>query len=49
MVRAGSADHAPVFTVEVEVAGALPVSASAGSRQAAEKAAALALLGRVEP
>jgi len=42
-------DHAPVFTVEVEVAGALPVSASAGSRQAAEKAAALALLGRVEP
>jgi ribonuclease-3 len=42
-------DHAPVFTVEVEVGGAAPASASAGSRQAAEKAAALALLEQVEP
>jgi ribonuclease-3 len=41
-------DHAPVFTVEVEIEGAPPASASAGSRQAAEKAAALALLARVE-
>jgi ribonuclease-3 len=43
--RAGP-DHAPEFTVEVAVAGASPAQASAGSRQAAEKAAALALLRR---
>jgi len=42
-------DHAPVFTVEVTVAGSPPAQASAGSRQAAEKAAALALLDRLEP
>jgi ribonuclease-3 len=42
-------DHAPVFTVEAEVGGAAPAQASAGSRQAAEKGAALALLARVEP
>jgi ribonuclease-3 len=41
-------DHAPVFTVEVEVAGAPAAKASAGSRQAAEKAAALALLTALE-
>lgn len=46
--RAGP-DHAPLFTVEVEVEGAEPVRASAGSLQAAEKAAALALLEREEP
>jgi ribonuclease-3 len=46
--RAGP-DHAPVFTVEAAVAGAAPASASAGSRQAAEKAAALALLAREAP
>ncbi|HVN01090.1 MAG TPA: ribonuclease III [Caulobacteraceae bacterium] len=46
--RAGP-DHAPVFTVEVALAGAAAVRASAGSRQAAEKAAALALLQREEP
>lgn len=45
--RAGP-DHAPEFTVEVEVAGAPPERATAGSRQAAEKAAALALLRRAE-
>ncbi|MFI4934319.1 MAG: ribonuclease III [Caulobacterales bacterium] len=39
-------DHAPVFTVEVSVEGAASAQASAGSRQAAEKAAALALLRR---
>ncbi|HTX50180.1 MAG TPA: ribonuclease III [Caulobacteraceae bacterium] len=43
--RAGP-DHAPEFTVEVSVSGATPARASAGSRQAAEKAAALALLRR---
>jgi len=42
-------DHAPAFTVEVEVAGASPVQASAGSRQAAEKLAARLLLQREEP
>jgi len=41
-------DHAPSFTVEVEIEGAA-ARASAGSRQAAEKAAALALLEREEP
>ena len=41
-------DHAPVFTVEVEVAGAPAARASARSRQAAEKAAALALLTELE-
>jgi ribonuclease-3 len=39
-------DHAPTFTVEVEVVGTAPAQASAGSRQAAEKAAALALMRR---
>jgi len=42
-------DHAPVFTVEAQVAGAEPVRASAGSRQGAEKAAALALLEQLDP
>ena len=41
-------DHAPVFTIEVEVAGAPAARASARSRQAAEKAAALALLTELE-
>jgi ribonuclease-3 len=41
-------DHAPVFTVEASVAGAEPARGSAGSRQAAEKAAALALLEQLE-
>jgi len=47
VARAGP-DHAPSFTVEVEVAGAGPAQASAGSRQAAEKAAAGLLLQRME-
>jgi ribonuclease-3 len=42
-------DHAPVFTIEVAIAGADPARAAGGSRQAAEKAAALALLEREEP
>lgn len=41
-------DHAPSFTVEVAIAGAPPARARAGSRQAAEKAAALALLAQEE-
>ena len=39
-------DHAPEFTVEVEVSGLPGVAAVGGSRQAAETAAALALLQR---
>jgi len=42
-------DHAPRFTVEVEVGGAPALRAAAGSRRAAEKAAALALLLREGP
>jgi ribonuclease-3 len=49
LVSRDGPDHAPVFTVEASVSGAAPASASAGSRQAAEKAAALALLEREEP
>jgi len=49
LVSRSGPDHAPVFIVEAAVAGAAPASASAGSRQAAEKAAALALLGREAP
>ena len=49
LVSRDGPDHAPVFTVEAAVAGAAPARASAGSRQAAEKAAALALLEREEP
>ena len=49
LVSRDGPDHAPVFTVEASVAGATPASASAGSRQTAEKAAALALLEREEP
>ena len=37
-------DHAPVFTIEVSVAGLKPSTAAGPSRQAAEKAAAQALL-----
>jgi ribonuclease-3 len=39
-------DHAPTFTVSVEVAGLAPVAAQGRSRQDAEKAAAAALLAR---
>ncbi|HZZ90787.1 MAG TPA: ribonuclease III [Caulobacteraceae bacterium] len=49
LVARSGPDHAPVFTVEATVEGAAPATASAGSRQAAEKAAALALLEREEP
>lgn len=43
-------EHAPVFTVAVSVAGVEPVTGQGGSRQAAEKAAARALLDReVQP
>jgi ribonuclease III len=43
--RTGS-DHAPTFTVEVEVEGVQPLTAQGRSRQEAEKAAATALLKR---
>jgi ribonuclease-3 len=46
LARAGP-DHAPAFTMEACVAGKAPERAEAGSRRAAEKAAALALLRRV--
>jgi ribonuclease III len=39
-------EHAPIFTVEAVVEGVLPAAASGTSRQAAEKAAAQALLDR---
>jgi ribonuclease III len=39
-------DHAPRFTVEVEVPGVAPISGAGRSRQEAEKAAAAALLER---
>ena len=49
LISSEGPDHAPRFTIEVEVAGAGAARATAGSRQAAEKAAALALLEREEP
>jgi ribonuclease-3 len=39
-------DHAPTFTVEVSVDGLSPATAQGASRQAAEKAAAQALIDR---
>ncbi len=39
-------DHAPIFTIEAAVFGLEPASAAGPSRQAAEKAAARALLER---
>ena len=48
LVSRSGPDHAPVFTVEVEVAGSPPSRAEGASRQAAEKAAALALILREE-
>ena len=39
-------DHAPIFTVEAVVAGLVPSQGCGASRQAAEKAAAQALLDR---
>ncbi len=41
-------DHAPRFTIEVTIGGAEPARATGASRQAAEKAAALAMLQREE-
>jgi ribonuclease-3 len=39
-------DHAPIFTIEAAVLGLEPATGEGSSRQAAEKAAAQALLGR---
>lgn len=41
-------DHAPVFTITVELAGGQTETASAGSKRQAEQAAAKALLTRLE-
>lgn len=41
-------DHAPAFTVEVRVEGCEPARAQGRSRQDAEKAAALMVLGRLK-
>lgn len=41
-------DHAPVFTITVTVEGLEPVSGEGPSRRSAEKAAATALLARIE-
>lgn len=41
--------HAPVFTIEVRLADGQSASASAGSKRAAEQAAAQALLSQVSP
>jgi ribonuclease-3 len=49
LISRSGPDHAPVFTVAAAIDGASPAQASAGSRQAAEKAAALALLEREAP
>ena len=46
LVSRSGPDHQPLFTVEAQVEGAPPAAATGGSRQAAEKAAALALLLR---
>lgn len=42
-------DHAPIFSVEVTVRGQEPACGTGKSRQEAEKAAATALLARLEP
>ena len=41
--------HAPVFTIEAQLADGRAASASAGSKRAAEQAAAKALLDEVQP
>lgn len=46
VIHRSGPDHAPLFTVAVEVAGVAPASAEGRSRQEAEKAAAAALLSR---
>jgi ribonuclease III len=41
-------DHAPVFTVSVEVAGLAPATGTGASKQAAERAAAQAMLATIQ-
>lgn len=41
-------DHAPVFTLEVTLAGEAPARGEGGTKRAAEQAAAAAMLARVE-
>jgi ribonuclease-3 len=47
VVRSAGAAHQPVFEVKVEVKGLEPAQAEGSSKQAAEKAAALAMLRRL--
>lgn len=48
IVRRAGPDHEPVFTVEVKVGDRQPVQATGGSRRAAERAAAVAMLAAIE-
>ncbi len=48
IVAAEGPPHAPVFTVEAAIEGQAPVRASAGSKRAAERAAAAELLAQVK-
>lgn len=45
-VERSGPDHAPIFKVEVEIAGIAPMSGSGGSKRVAEQAAARAVLVR---
>ncbi len=47
-VAAEGPPHAPVFTVEAAIEGLQPVRGSAGSKRAAERAAAVVLLARAK-
>ena len=48
IVAAEGPPHAPVFTIEAAIEGQAPVRASAGSKRAAERAAAAELLAQVK-
>ena len=48
MIGRSGPDHAPVFTIAVTVEGFDPISGEGSSRRAAEKAAAILLLNKIE-